>query len=148
LFGEDGRVAKYFGHLSDVNSCDAASTDPAHPHATQQVSTTGDAKAETRTKERLSPRECSVLALIAKGQSNKRVPQTLKITPETVKPHLKRAFVKLGSCSRAEAVARATELGLLTHAPLQPDSHGAASGRISAFTPNVGARSQEAVAVA
>jgi hypothetical protein len=54
-----------------------------------------------------------VLALIAKGQSNKRVAQTLKITPETVKSHLKRAFIKLESKTRAEAVARATELGFL-----------------------------------
>jgi DNA-binding CsgD family transcriptional regulator len=67
-----------------------------------------------RSNERLSERECAVLTLIAKGQSNKRVAQTLRIAPETVKSHVKRAFVKLGSKTRAEAVARATELGFLS----------------------------------
>jgi DNA-binding CsgD family transcriptional regulator len=66
-----------------------------------------------RPNERLSARECAVLALIAKGQSNKRVAQTLKIAPETVKSHVKRTFIKLGAKTRAEAVARATELGFL-----------------------------------
>ena len=66
-----------------------------------------------RPNERLSTRECTVLALIAKGQSNKRVAQTLKIAPETVKSHVKRTFMKLGAKTRAEAVARATELGFL-----------------------------------
>jgi len=66
-----------------------------------------------QSNERLSARECAVLALIAKGQSNKRVAQTLKIAPETVKSHVKSTFVKLGAKTRAEAVARATELGFL-----------------------------------
>lgn len=56
-----------------------------------------------------------VLALIAKGQSNKAVARTLNITSETVKSHLKRAFKKLASRTRAEAVARATEMGLLAN---------------------------------
>ena len=70
-------------------------------------------KVGQRSHERLSARECAVLALIAKGQSNKRVAQTLKIAPETVKSHVKSTFVKLGAKTRAEAVARATELGFL-----------------------------------
>src|ERR1700752_189426 len=77
-------------------------------------------RMERRSNENLSARESAVLALIAKGQSNKRVAQTLKITPETVKSHLKRVFVKLGSKTRAEAVARATELGFLGNAALSP----------------------------
>jgi DNA-binding CsgD family transcriptional regulator len=75
-------------------------------------------RMERRENKHISTRERAVLALIANGQSNKRVAQTLKITPETVKSHLKRVFVKLGSKTRAEAVARATQLGLLADAPL------------------------------
>jgi DNA-binding NarL/FixJ family response regulator len=70
-------------------------------------------KVGRQSNERLSARECAVLALIAKGQSNKRVAQTLKIAPETVKSHVKSTFAKLGAKTRAEAVARATELGFL-----------------------------------
>jgi DNA-binding CsgD family transcriptional regulator len=77
-------------------------------------------RMDRQSNEHLSARERAVLALIAKGQSNKGVAQTLKITPETVKSHLKRVFVKLGSKTRAEAVARATELGFLANALLLP----------------------------
>jgi ATP/maltotriose-dependent transcriptional regulator MalT len=66
-----------------------------------------------RASERLSPRERAVLVLVAKGQSNKRAAQTLKVTPETIKSHLKRVFVKLGAKTRAEAVSRAADLGQL-----------------------------------
>jgi len=69
--------------------------------------------APVRSFEHLSSRERMVLALIAKGQSNKRVAQTLSVTPETIKSHLKRVFVKLGAKTRAEAVLRATDLGQL-----------------------------------
>jgi DNA-binding CsgD family transcriptional regulator len=72
--------------------------------------------------ERLSARECAVLALIARGQSNKRVAQTLRIAPETVKSHVKRSFIKLGSKTRAEAVARATELGFLGNLVAPPNA--------------------------
>lgn len=78
--------------------------------------------AGRRLTERLSARECAVLALIAQGQSNKCVARTLSITPETVKSHVKRAFEKLGARTRAEAVARATELGALPDAALSPGS--------------------------
>jgi len=85
-------------------------------------------KVGPRSNERLSARECAVLALIAKGQSNKRVAQRLKIAPETVKSHVKRIFVKLGSKTRAEAVARATELGFLVNAATLPiPSYGSTS---------------------
>jgi DNA-binding CsgD family transcriptional regulator len=84
-------------------------------------------RVERRSNRHLSARERAVLALIAKGQSNKRVAQTLKITPETVKSHLKRVFIKLGSKTRAEAVARATELGFLANVALLPAwSYGSA----------------------
>jgi LuxR family maltose regulon positive regulatory protein len=66
-----------------------------------------------RASERLSARERAVLVLVAKGQSNKRAAQTLKVAPETIKSHLKRVFVKLGAKTRAEAVSRAADLGQL-----------------------------------
>ena len=66
-----------------------------------------------RASERLSARERAVLALVAKGQSNKRVARVLNVTPETIKSHLKRAFIKLGAKTRAEAVSRAADLGQL-----------------------------------
>lgn len=61
----------------------------------------------------LSRRETGVLQMIALGMSNKRIAQSLGITPETVKSHAKSIFVKLSSRTRAQAVARAEAVGFL-----------------------------------
>lgn len=66
-----------------------------------------------RAPEALSARETIILRLISQGLSNKRIARELRITPETVKSHAKNIFIKLGTKTRAEAVSRATELGLL-----------------------------------
>ncbi len=60
----------------------------------------------------LSPRERNILELIGEGRSNKEIARSLRITPETVKSHVKNMFVKLGVERRAQAVARAQGLGL------------------------------------
>jgi DNA-binding NarL/FixJ family response regulator len=59
----------------------------------------------------LTPRQCMVLQLISRGHSNKRIAQALSIAPETVKSHVKKIFVKLGTQSRTVAVVRAIVLG-------------------------------------
>jgi LuxR family maltose regulon positive regulatory protein len=61
----------------------------------------------------LSRRETGVLEMIADGMSNKRIAQSLGITPETVKSHAKSIFFKLETRTRAQAVARADAIGLL-----------------------------------
>ena len=42
--------------------------------------------------------------MISQGSSNKRIARDLKISPETVKSHIKRIFMKLGASTRTEAV--------------------------------------------
>jgi LuxR family maltose regulon positive regulatory protein len=61
----------------------------------------------------LSPREESVLRLIAQDKSNKEISIALKITPETVKTHLKSIFAKLNVTKRNSAVRRANAIKLL-----------------------------------
>jgi LuxR family maltose regulon positive regulatory protein len=61
----------------------------------------------------LSRRETSILRMISHGMSNKRIAQSLGITPETVKSHAKNIFVKLATRTRAQAVARAEAIGFL-----------------------------------
>jgi LuxR family transcriptional regulator, maltose regulon positive regulatory protein len=63
--------------------------------------------------EPLSGRERAILNLIAQGQSDKEIARMLSISPETVKSHVKRVFVKLSVQKRAQAVARAQSLGLV-----------------------------------
>jgi LuxR family maltose regulon positive regulatory protein len=62
----------------------------------------------------LSAREGAILELIGQGLSNKEIARNLAIAPETVKSHVKHIFTKLGAEKRAQAVARAQSLGLLT----------------------------------
>jgi DNA-binding NarL/FixJ family response regulator len=61
----------------------------------------------------LTDRERSVLELIGRGRSNKKIAVELHIAPETVKSHIKHVFVKLGTQTRAQAVVRAATLGLV-----------------------------------
>jgi LuxR family maltose regulon positive regulatory protein len=67
----------------------------------------------TYTYRPLSRRETGILELITRGMSNKRIAQSLGITPETVKTHAKSIFTKLESRTRAQAVAKAEAIGLL-----------------------------------
>jgi len=63
--------------------------------------------------ERLTSRELEVLALVAKGYTNKAIGVQLGISDRTVQGHLAHIFSKLQSGSRTEAVMRAVSLGWL-----------------------------------
>jgi DNA-binding CsgD family transcriptional regulator len=64
----------------------------------------------------LTPRERSVLALVAKGRTNRQVGTELFISEKTVSVHLSRVMAKLGASSRTEAVSLAYGRGLLAPA--------------------------------
>ncbi len=63
--------------------------------------------------ERLTNRELEVLALTAKGYTNKAIGVQLGISDRTVQGHLAKIFSKLQAESRTEAVMRAVSLGWL-----------------------------------
>jgi len=65
-----------------------------------------------RARQPLSRRETAILRMIAQGMSNKRIALSLGIAPETVKSHAKSIFLKLGTRTRAQAVARAASMAL------------------------------------
>lgn len=60
-----------------------------------------------------TPRERSVLGLVALGRTNREVGEELYISEKTVSVHLTRIMAKLGAGRRAEAVAIAYDRGLL-----------------------------------
>lgn len=60
-----------------------------------------------------TPRERSVLKLVALGRTNRQVGDELFISEKTVSVHLSRIMAKLGATRRAEAVAIAYDRGLL-----------------------------------
>jgi LuxR family maltose regulon positive regulatory protein len=63
--------------------------------------------------ELLTPREMEVLQLVAAGDSNQAIADTLFITVRTVKKHISNILGKLEVDNRTQAALRARELGLI-----------------------------------
>jgi len=63
--------------------------------------------------EVLTPRQVQVLELVARGLSDQQIAEQLVLSPHTVHRHVANIHTRLGCSSRAEAVARATQLNLL-----------------------------------
>ena len=61
----------------------------------------------------LSARERAVLALVARGTTNREIAAELFISEATVKTHLTHVFAKLGAKDRAAAVAVGYDRGIL-----------------------------------
>jgi LuxR family maltose regulon positive regulatory protein len=72
-----------------------------------------DSEGIHHSSVRLSARERTIVLLMGHGLSNKRIARQLSIAPETVKSHAKSIFWKLTVQSRAQAVYRASALGLI-----------------------------------
>ena len=73
-------------------------------------------RVEAEPSAGVSPRERDVLYAFAAGATNPVIARDLGLSPNTVKQHASSIFRKLGVRNRAEAVARADELGLLAAA--------------------------------
>ncbi len=69
-----------------------------------------DAPADNRTG--LTARQLEVLALIAEGQTNREIAQTLFITEKTAGAHVSSILARLGVRSRVEAATAAHRLGI------------------------------------
>jgi predicted ATPase/DNA-binding CsgD family transcriptional regulator/DNA-binding XRE family transcriptional regulator len=89
--------------------------DDAVAYALEPAATLGEpaARAHDEPRDPLSGREREVLQLIAQGRTNREIAQSLFVTEHTVKYHVTSLFNRLDVTSRAEAVARASALGLL-----------------------------------
>jgi predicted ATPase/DNA-binding CsgD family transcriptional regulator/transcriptional regulator with XRE-family HTH domain len=87
---------------------------PERPQPTRQTAeNAGEPAAQHATENPLTAREIEVLRLVAQGLSSKLIARQLSIAPGTVNYHLATAFNKLGVDTRAQAVAVATQRGLL-----------------------------------
>lgn len=64
--------------------------------------------------EAFTPREREVLALLARGLSNRDIADALDISAHTAKFHVNSILQKLGVERRTEAVVRAARMGLVT----------------------------------
>jgi ATP/maltotriose-dependent transcriptional regulator MalT len=67
----------------------------------------------TRERGPLTPRELSILRLVAQGQSDREIAADLKLSAHTVHRHIANILTKLALPTRAAAVAHAAHYGLL-----------------------------------
>jgi ATP/maltotriose-dependent transcriptional regulator MalT len=80
---------------------------------TSPLAQSGPNGTSTRLEDPLSERELEVLDLLASGKTNSEVAGDLFVSVGTVKSHTGNIYRKLGARNRAEALARARELGLI-----------------------------------
>jgi DNA-binding CsgD family transcriptional regulator len=82
---------------------------PAEPPAAKSFAPNTDQQDSVG----ITARELEVLALVARGLSNREIATQLFVSENTIKTHCARAFDKLGASRRTQAVQRGKELGLL-----------------------------------
>jgi DNA-binding NarL/FixJ family response regulator len=95
-------AAQLLRRLAEERKHEAASRRP-EPHAP--------------LRDPLTPRELEVLGLLATGQTNQQIAQTLVISKGTVKVHVERIIRKLNVSDRTQAAVRAIQMGLLIPEP-------------------------------
>lgn len=82
------------------------------PAENEHQAPSSEVPAQAPLDEPLSEREREVLRLLATGRSNREIAQDLFVAPGTVKAHINNIYRKLGARNRAEALAKARDLGL------------------------------------
>jgi DNA-binding CsgD family transcriptional regulator/N-acetylneuraminic acid mutarotase len=96
----------------------------------------------------LTERELEILRKVATGASNKQIAQALKISPNTVKVHLRNIFEKIGVLSRTEAALYALRTGLVAaESPPVEIGSGNAQAIISEGQTNVAPRKRPRLAI-
>lgn len=80
----------------------------------ERTQRTPNATADLRRLSSLTDREREVLALVARGRSQKQIATELSISVKTVGSHVQNVLSKLGLHSRVEAVALAVRAGDVT----------------------------------
>jgi len=79
----------------------------------KDLTTEGEKESVKQTDADLSPREGDVLQLVAQGATNKEIADSLFISENTVKTHLRNIMEKLHLANRSQAAAYAIKRGLV-----------------------------------
>ncbi len=84
------------------------------PEITSRVMQAAVSPQSRQSTGDLSPREREVLAELARGSTTTEIADILSISKNTAKTHIRRILNKLDAANRAEAVAHASAMGLIT----------------------------------
>ena len=98
--------------LREVDEIIERSTDPGALQVARNALMTRAAPASA-TREQLSAREIEVLAVLAEGLSKRQAADRLFLSFNTVHSHVRAIYRKLDVNSRADALMRAREAGLI-----------------------------------
>jgi DNA-binding NarL/FixJ family response regulator len=99
---------------SDIASKAFSVLAPARPSSSAPNFSAGSAPTyidPTTNVEHLTEREREILALVARGASNRQIAENLYLTEGTVKNHMSNILSKLGVRDRTQAAIKAKELG-------------------------------------
>jgi len=102
-----------FGSVLFAKSLRAAPSSLSYESEVALANDAKDSEEMQHSGTSLSTRERTIVLLMGHGLTNKMIARQLSIAPETVKSHAKRIFWKLTVQTRAQAVYRASELGLI-----------------------------------
>lgn len=83
------------------------------PDAIRRIAATRRTASEPAWSRRLTTREREVLSYVARGQTNAEIAESLVVSIETVKSHLRSLLSKSGTRHRTELVVRSYEAGVL-----------------------------------
>ena len=81
----------------------------------KDLETGAERKPAQEAESNLSPREDEVLRLVAQGATNKEIADSLFISENTVKTHLRNIMDKLHLANRSQAAAYAVKKGLVPY---------------------------------
>lgn len=83
------------------------------PPRLAQIALRDPERPSPRMQDRITPRQQEVLQLLAAGRSNKEIAIALGLSPATIKTHVAQAMATIGAANRAEAAARAIQMGII-----------------------------------
>lgn len=106
-------MGKLVGLLRQAPAADPPALASTAKASSPRVAPTAALVSATDPIHQLSPREREILALIAKGDSNKHIARALEIAETTVKIHVQHILRKLGLTNRVHAAVYATERGVI-----------------------------------
>ena len=106
---------QFFEMLDGLQQGEAAMTRQTTTRLMKGLADLSSQRAEP--VESLTEREIELLRLVAEGMSNKIIAQTLSISENTIKYHIRNILQKLGVQNRTEAVTHALRAGLLDPDP-------------------------------